>query len=463
MNRAFSNALIGWMLVVVTVLVVLSIWSGIAGFERAAEIVIAPLAVLLTLTVGWGRRVFVLVGIVLVVLAVATRPDWHAIVNDAFGRSAFIIAFFTALASLRFASASSPAIDACGRFLAAQPPGRRYVALTVGGQLFALLLNYGSLILLGSMAEANARLEPDPERRNHRIRRMLLAIQRGFLSTLPWSPMAFAVAVTLSIVPGARWAESVGYCLVSGAILAIVGWALDTVFKPRLSGPPTKWDAVDNGWFTLWPLLLLLAILATVAGGLHLATEISIPGVVMLVVPILALAWIAMQNRETAPLKAALGHAGGFAMADLPGYRSEVTLLMMAGFIGTLGSSLLGPYVAASGIDVAVLPGWAILVAIVWFIPLCGQIGMNPIMTTALFAPLLPDAAAMGLDTVDVVTAITTGWALSGASSPFTATTVLVASLGHVSASHVGLRWNGAYSLICGIALSVWVAALAVF
>ncbi|MEQ8665566.1 MAG: hypothetical protein RIC16_07555 [Rhodospirillales bacterium] len=462
MNGSLSNALIGWMLVATTALVVLSVWTGVAGFDRAAEVVIVPLTALLTIAVGWGRRIFVAVAAVLVVMAVVTRPDWHAIVNDALARTAFIVAFFTALASLRNASASSAAIETCGRFLAGQPPGRRYAALTVGGQLFALLLNYGSLILLGSMAEANARTEPDPERRRHRIRRMLLAIQRGFLSTLPWSPMAFAVAVTLSIVPGAKWAESVGYCIVSGAILAGVGWGLDTIFKPRIAGPPTNWKGVDNSWFTLWPLVLLLAVLGVIVLGLHLATGISIPGIVMLVVPMIGLVWIALQNRASRPLATALARANGFTTLDLPGYRSEIVLLMMAGFIGTLGSSLLGPYVAASGVDFAALPGWAILVIIVWFIPLCGQIGMNPIMTVALFAPLLPDAAAMGLETVDVVTAITTGWALSGASSPFTATTVLVGSIGHVSASHVGVRWNGAYSLVCGIALSVWVAVLAV-
>lgn len=463
MIRPVVLNVIGWLLVATTALVVLSMWTGVAAFDVAAEIVIVPLAALLALTVGWGRRVFVLVGLTLVALAVATRPDWRIIVDSAFARTAFIIAFFTALASLRNASASSPAIATCGKFLAEQPPGRRYAALTVGGQLFALLLNYGSIVLLGSMAEANARREPNEELRNHRIRRMLLAIQRGFLSTLPWSPMAFAVAVTLSIVPGAKWADAVGYCLVSGAILAGVGWGLDTVFKPKLSAPPPKRSPSESTWFSLWPLLLLLAILGTIVGGLHLASGISIPGVVMLVVPVIALVWVALQNHGAAPLSIARRRANGYIAKDLPNYRSEIVLLMMAGFIGTLGSDLLGPYVAASGIDVTVLPGWSILVIVVWVIQITGQLGMNPILSVSLLAPLLPEASAMGLETVDVVVAITSGWALSGASSPFTATTVLIGAMGHVSAHHVGWRWNGWYTLVCGAALSAWVAALAVF
>jgi len=75
----------------------------------------------------------------------------------------------------------------------------------------------------------------------------------------------------------------------------------------------------------------------------------------------------------------------------------------------------------------------------------------------SLFAPLLPEASAMGLTPADIILAITAGWSLSGASSPYTATTLLVGALGRVSARHVGLRWNAAYTLICGSALSIWV------
>ena len=42
-----------------------------------------------------------------------------------------------------------------------------------------------------------------------RKRRMLVAIQRGFASTLCWSPMALSMAVTLSVVPGASWPGAV--------------------------------------------------------------------------------------------------------------------------------------------------------------------------------------------------------------------------------------------------------------
>ena len=57
--------------------------------------------------------------------------------------------------------------------------------------------------------------------------------------------------------------------------------------------------------------------------------------------------------------------------------------------------------------------------------------------------------------------AVTSGWALTGASSPFTATTLLIGSFGGVSAQHVGLVWNGVYTLVCGLVLSAWVLVFA--
>jgi hypothetical protein len=449
------------LLIAITILVILSKWRQEAFFPWAAEILIVPVLLLLTVQVRWTRKIFVLVGLALVITAVSTRHDWLQILHAGLGSAAFIAAFFTALATLRNASASSKAIETCGRFLAQQPPGRRYAALTVGGHFFGMLLNYGALVLLGSLAEANARLEPNEEIRSHRIRRMLLAIQRGFISTLTWSPLAFAVAISTSIVPGAKWSDAVGPCLVSSAILALLGWGLDTIFKPRLSVPAPPRTRADGTWFSLWPLFTLLGILVLSVGGLHISTGVSIVGVVMLIVPILAVVWIMLQSTSGRPLADAVNRAASYVTADLPGYRSEIVLLMMAGFIGTLGARLLLPVVEASGIDLAAIPGWQILVGIVWLIPLTGQLGMNPILSVSLLAPLLPTAAEMAVTPSDIIVAITAGWALSGASSPYTATTLLIGSIGNVTAQHVGTRWNGAYTLLCGVVLSLWVAIIA--
>lgn len=451
----------GLLLLAVTLLVALAEWTGGAGLSLAAALATLPLLGVLAPNVPRGRQVFLAIGLALVALALLLRADGWAISAEALGRAAFIAAFFTALATLRAAASGSADIARCGRFLAAQPPGRRYAALTVGGQLFAMLLNYGAIVLLGGLAVESARGEEDEEIRRHRIRRMLLAVQRGLVSTLAWSPLAFAIAISTAVVPGAEWAAAAPACIGTGIIIAVTGWALDTAFKPRLSHPAPPRRPPEGGWGQIWPLLALLGALAALVLLGVAMTEVRIVGLVMVIVPVLSLAWVLVQRHETAGPRAALAdtaaRARAFTVTDLPGYRAEIVLLMMAGLIGSAGGALAAPWIAASGIDLAAIPAPLLVVAIVWIIPLTGQLGMNPILTVSLAGPLLPAPAALGLEPSDLIAAITAGWALSGASSPFTATTVLVGNLGGVSAHHVGLRWNGVYTLLCGCLLSAWV------
>tara|TARA_R110002073_G_scaffold180426_3_gene338791 strand:+ start:11 stop:673 length:663 start_codon:yes stop_codon:yes gene_type:complete len=205
------------------------------------------------------------------------------------------------------------------------------------------------------------------------------------------------------------------------------------------------------------PLIWLLAALIIGVTGLYLLTGVRVVGIVALIVPAISVTWLILQTWSVDPARNVGRRARDYVLAELPGYRSELTLLMMAGFIGTTGAQLLLPVMAASGLHLEALPTWAILVAFVWILPLFGQIGMNPILSFSLIAPLIPDAAVLGVTPTAIVVAATAGWTISGASSPFTATTLLTGSFAGISALRVGLVWNGVYTLICGAVLSAWV------
>ncbi len=460
---ALIDLLSGLVLVVTAILVFLGEAVGGGPYTPAAGAAVALYVAVVAPGVHWSRQAFVATGAALFAAAALTRPDWPELTGRALASASFVAAFFIAVGCLRNAAGSSATIERSGRFLAEQPPGRRYFTLTLGGQLFGLVLLYGAISLLGSLAESSARRESNDEVRAIRTRRMLLAVQRGFVATLCWSPLTFSMAVSTSLVPGSSWTGAVGLCLVSGLILAALGWGMDTVFKPRLTRPPPPRRPPQGSWGDLIPLLLLLALLMGGVGAAQAVTGLRAVYVVMVLVPALSLAWIALQWRgqQGGPLLHAGRRAAGYVVNDLAGYRSEIVLLVMAGFIGTLGAGLLAPLAAGAGIDFAAVPAWALLVAMVWVVPLTGQLGMNPILSVSLLAPLLPHAGDLGISPNAFILAITAGWALSGASSPFTATTLLVGALGRVSALHVGWRWNGAYTLLGGLLLSLWVALAA--
>ena len=277
--------LTGILLILIAVLVPL---AEITGARQATWAAGACLLVFLALSaprVTWSRKIFLATGLALFIAAVLTQSDWLALTEKAFATAVFVAAFFVALAWLRSAASSSQAIERCGRFLANQPPGRRYLALTGGGHLFGLVLTYGAITLLGSLAEASARTEPREDIRTARTRRMLLAIQRGFISTLTWSPLTFSMAITTSIIEDSSWAGVVGYGLVSGLIIAGLGWTMDTIIKPKLKGPVPPRPKVEGGWSQISPLLLLLAILVAGIGGLHIITGLRSVIAVMFATP----------------------------------------------------------------------------------------------------------------------------------------------------------------------------------
>ena len=413
-----------------------------------------------------GHYIFLAIGFALILLAAATRDDWAEGIGRAVLSGSLIIGVFTALTALRSAAVGSSEIIECGRFLARQPPGLRYAALTMGGHLFGLILLYGANALLGSLATESTAQEPNEEIRYHRTRRMLVAIQRGFVSTLTWSPMAFSMVISIALVPGASWGSAVLPCLVSAAIMLVGGWALDTWLKPKLSAPPPpRTVATGNWWRNLRPLLMLLGFVVGGTVFLHLVTGVEVIGAVMSLIPVVALVWVWMQARGKGlpPRDYVATRVNQFLFSEVAAYRGEITLLFMAAFIGSLGSYLLVPVLANGMIDLSALPALAIIIPLIWLIVLAGQVGMNPILAVSLIIPLLPAPEVMGVSSTAVVAAITAGWALSGATSPFTASVLLVGSLGHVSPRKAGLVWNGPYMVVIGIALSIWVTLLAWF
>jgi len=454
-------ALAGFLPAGVVFLMVSFEYTGYSAFAVAASVVAAIAVAIFSFGVRASRVVFVLIAIALVLWAALTNTGWMAATALAAQRGAMVMALFTALTAIRNAAISAPAIVECGRFLARQRSGLRYTALTIGGHLFALVLLYGSISLLGTLATESAAREPDPEIRRQRTRRMMIAIQRGFASTLCWSPLGFSMIISVSVVPGASWSAAALPGLVSALMMLVIGWGLDALYKPQVKSNTRPLET--ERWVTqLSPLLVLLGLVLVGVALLHIVTGVEVIGAVMSLIPVIAILWIAMQQPPVGLTRSVnvWQRARLFVTRELPSYRGEIVLLFMAGFIGSLGAFLLVPLVQAQGLDLTTIPPWIIVAAMVWIIPVTGQLGMNPILAVSLLVPILPSPEIMGIPPTAMVVAITAGWALSGATSPFTASVMLAASLGGVSPLRAGLGWNGVYVLAAGAALTLWALLL---
>jgi len=393
----------------------------------------------------------------------ATTAEPVAAILDLLERGGFIAAFFTALSVLRDASETSPRIKRCGRFLAAQPPGSRYAALTAGGHVIGLALNFGVIVMLGAMVAARKRVRSAEDR----LRRDLVAVLRGYASILAWSPLTLSTAVTLSLVPRLDYADFALYGLALGVALAALGWALERRSAPGPSETEATSGANARAWNAVLPVLVPVALVALGAAAVSQLGDTSVALGVMAATPFVAAAWIIIQHRRR-PVRTALAlcerRLKRYLSVRLFGARNETALLWSAAVLGFAGAALLRQ---VSPIEAA--PAQAFIAGAPWVLPivaasamvLAGQLGMNPLLAASLLGGVTTDFGALGVAPVAMAVAITGGWAIAATSSPYAASTMLTGRIAGVSAIAVGLRWNGRYMAASLILVSAYAAGLA--
>jgi hypothetical protein len=187
---------------------------------------------------------------------------------------------------------------------------------------------------------------------------------------------------------------------------------------------------------------------------------------VMVSVPLIAMIWIYVQLTSRGSIRAlrlAIRRYRRHVRGAFPSYRNEVALLWSAAVIGGTAAVLLEPFIGGGIEDFIALAPWALPMSCLWLVVIAGQLGMNPILTVTILGSLMPDVTAFGIPAVAIAVGITGGWALTGASSPFTATTVLVGRISGARPIAVGLQWNGVYTIIGGALISFYVTMLALF
>src|SRR5579863_2568235 len=214
----------------------------------------------------------------------------------AWRRGASYAAFFLALTTLRDAAETSPLVRRCGRHLVAQPPGRRYAALTAGGHIFGIILSYGAIELLAAMvARANdADTATAAPARALRSRRMLMAIYRGFCVMNCWSPLNIMTAVVSTAVPAAPMPLLLPIAFVVAAGMAGLGWLEDRVSAARRATSPPGARTTES-WSIHLGIIALVAAVMLAAEGLSQGTGITLVTAVTCVVPTVAALWLLIQ------------------------------------------------------------------------------------------------------------------------------------------------------------------------
>ena len=438
------------------------VWFGaladqLAGWRLAGNAAGLCLLAFLLLEFPRQRRYAQLVFLALLglgLLGVVRAADPLSLFLAAWRRGAVFAAFFFALGTLREAAETSPLVRRCGQQLVAQPAGRRYAALTAGAHVFGIILSYGTIDLLAAMvARADAQNAV-------RLRRMMLAIYRGFLLMNCWAPLNLMTVVVGTALPGAPMRLLLPFALLVSLVMLALGWLEDRLFGAAGGVEPPRAPATD-GWsihLGIVGLVLLVMILAEATAQFG---HVSLAAGVTLALPPIALGWIAVQLRRfgTVRLPVLLLRRLKKFHARIPGFRGEATILGASGFVGVALVGLL----PAGGLAplLAALPPVLIPMLVPLVLIATGQLGLNPIAVITILGSAMPAPESLGLPSAVLAFACMLSWGLAVGMTPMSASAIAAARWSGVDPWTVSTRWNARFTL-WGLLLS-WAAIAAIF
>jgi len=452
------------LIVLITMVMLFSNWVGWRILIGIAYVAFVALAMLVA-----NRRDFTFVGAVLALslLVVVVKDDPWPVLVKAILLAAYFSTFLLALNMLRDAARSSVAVRRCGNYVIAQPPGRRYAALTLAAHLFSVILNYGVVNLLGTMVKrSNTLTSAGGDLRRYKIReqRMMLAVLRGQCTMVGWSPLSILIALTVSLVPGLTWGAIAPVGAIFAAMVLTLGWLIDRLKWPMPPGASLQMPVARHGFAaSVLPMLGVLVSIMVLVIGASRVLGLSTIDAIILMMPFFAMRWIALQFRRLGSrLMAAMvaRRVARWPMREFASSRSETLILSNAAYIGAVLAALAPEDMIETLIARADLPWLLLAIAVAGTIALLGQIGVNSLVMLTLIGSSLHHMPAEGLPAVLLATALLGGAALSIASSPYGTPVVLVGVMTGETPEKVGRAWNGPFTIAGFGVLCLYLAAL---
>ncbi|KZD12373.1 hypothetical protein [Oceanibaculum pacificum] len=414
---------------------------------------------------GRRERILLTVALILTALAILSQADPLATLLSGLDTATYMATFLLTLGMLRDAAATSPSVRDCGIYLTQQPPGRRYVALHIGGHLLGLLLNFGVLNLLGPMIRRGVE-SGDPALSEIREQRQISAVMRGFPTILLWSPATITQALMIGLLPGLEPATLLTLGLVLTGLMLLVGWTEDRIrwhkFQRaranivRPAPPPAPLRAISG------MALVCLGLVVSVA-LVKFGLDIPIVAALITAIPCFVLLWIALQNFG---LGAATALAVGgqrlkrIVTVSFPAATPETFTLSSSSFIGVMIAALLPPEWIASAIQPLEAYPILLVAVIIAIVPIAAQIAFNPIISVVVLGAALIRVPDLPIDPTTLALALASGWMLALPSSPFSIPSLILGRVLDRPGTQLSWRWNGLYTLAAYATVLIFIAAV---
>ncbi len=415
-----------------------------------ADITSVLIILFLILEIRAVSRAQMVVGVLLLAAGfggAAISGDWAGVVMGGLNRSRVFLLLFFAVTWLQPPATQSPALRAARGRIVNQPPGRRFMALSLGVHGMGAILNLAGLGLLATVIQRSGDI---------RLRRRLtVALIQGFTSAACWSPFTVGMVVVLIALPTLTWRDVVGLGAVCALAIILGGLGADYLFhraQPEAAtAPPPPISAAER-----WRALAILGSLAGTNLVLIESAGISIPVALGMVGPVYGLVWYALMTGHPSAWMRRGREMAGQVMAQLSTLRGEVLVFVAANIFGLGVAAILPAEALGAAVDELIPWPDAKLAAIIGLFLLCGMAGLHPVVVVIFLTAVLPPAA-LGLDVRILGVTYLATWGMSSMVSPFSATTLYMSRLTGVPAHVIAWRWAAPAIVPSALAVGAWI------
>lgn len=447
---------INWLQLLMIVLLVAGAMLGWPMLSMAA----AGLAALSSL-LQWKQllklaRVF-FVGAVLAASIVATlRPDQLDVLMQSLQQGAAFAALMMALGMLRHPVRHSPFAREAASYLLMYPPRTRYGAINVGAHFLSLLFNVGVITMIGDLTRAR---DANDAERDAASCAMVIGAMRGAALVSVWSPVGLGFAIVTAGIPALDpmlfLLVALAFTLLAMAITAtwpmLPSAARVTDDEQPLGDRPSVRALL--GTLAICVLLLLIVIVV------HRWLDISVTLASVAIVPILAVAWLALEgSTDQSEAREALYST----LAGLSSLRSESAIFLSANVIGSALAILVQTLPGWQNLAVNDFPVLPVLLLCLVVIPLVAASYIPNSIVVVMAAQLLGNSPLGAHYPLALALTLAVAWAVAISVSPISAMNLITASLCGVSSRRAAWVWNRSFAVVL-LGLATALISLLVF
>lgn len=328
-----------------------------------------------------------------------------------------------------------------------------YAGSTLLTHALGVVLNIGAITIVYQLTKAS---------KISSSRLIANALNRGFVTSIYWSPYFSAMALILSQLP-ITWSSIVLYSLGLVVISTVVSIGLDygTIQANRPNHGAESKDETEDGQLAkakrkVMELIVLLVLMMGLVLVAERVTSYSMVLIICLVSLGFPLLWCVASGQGALYAEQVRQHLD----VGIPQMKKEIVLFLIAGFFSGafMQAELSGYLIAAMNAAFGSFTmGMAFSLSLL--IVFTAVVGLHPIVVVTILATSI-DPELIGLSPQYFAVLLLASWGISNTVSPATAVNNQLAHLLKEKVLDVSIRWNLKYALIMLLLIPIYLWVL---